>query len=443
MSAVVETSPHYAADYETIHALLPGKHLPWLEALREHAALRFSRQGFPSVRDEEWKYTNLSSFTKKRFRIVADENNPADVQDMLKTCQLPGCWTVTLVNGHFCAALSQLEDLPEGVVIGSLADALEQVPERVESYFGKALTDSEHGFIHFNTAYFTDGLFCYIPEKTVLDKPVQVVHLVTETEALSATRHIIALDAQAQAQIIETYAGREKNAYLSAAVSEVFIGRNAFLASYKLQNEAAGAFHFSGSYVKQEREARFKQDNFAFGGTLARHEIHTDLRQAAECELNGLYVGVKKQHLDNHTRINHLEPYGCSREFYKGVLDQRARGVLQGRVTVFDGALKTDSQMHNRNLLLSEFAEADSKPQLEIYADDVKCAHGVTIGQLNEQSVFYLQSRCMDSETARNMLTFAFANEMVEKIDLEPFKALVCAQLLLHFPQTGIVREWL
>jgi Fe-S cluster assembly protein SufD len=247
----------------------------------------------------------------------------------------------------------------------------------------------------------------------------------------------------AEGEIIETFVGLEEHAYLVDAVTEVFIGRNAGLSLYKLQNETAKAFHFGGAYVKQDREGRLNHYSYSFGGMLTRNEIHVDLGQAAECNLFGLYIGVKRQHVDNHTRINHLSPHGRSRELYKGVLDQRARGVFQGRVIVYEDAQKTDSEMNNRNLLLSEHAEVDAKPQLEIYADDVKCAHGVTVGQLDDKSVFYLQARGVDAVTARNMLTFAFANEMVDKVDVESFKTQVLEQLLEHFPQTGIVREWL
>ena len=170
---------------------------------------------------------------------------------------------------------------------------------------------------------------------------------------------------------------------------------------------------------------------------------HTDLGQASECDLNGLYLGVKRQHIDNHTRINHLKPHGISREMYKGVLDDRASGVFQGRAIVAEDAQKTDSQMNNRNLLLSNDAEADTKPQLEIYADDVKCGHGVTVGQLDEKSIFYLQSRCIDEETARNMLTFAFANEMVDKVKIKSLHDKVLEQVLNRFPQEGVEKDWL
>jgi Fe-S cluster assembly protein SufD len=244
------------------------------------------------------------------------------------------------------------------------------------------------------------------------------------------------------AKVIETFAGLD-SAYLSAAVTEVSIGANADVMLYKMQSESEKAYHFGGVYVKQARNARFTHHNFAFGGLLARCDIHTDLDQASECELNGLYLGVKRQHIDNHTRINHLKPHGISRELYKGVLDDRARGVFQGRVIVAEDAQKTDSQMNNRNLLLSNDAEADTKPQLEIYADDVKCGHGVTVGQLDEKSIFYLQSRCIDEETARNMLTFAFANEMVDKITVKSLHDKVLEQVLLRFPQEGVNKEWL
>jgi Fe-S cluster assembly protein SufD len=269
-----------------------------------------------------------------------------------------------------------------------------------------------------------------------------LLHVTTQQERLSTTRTVIVVEPMAEAQVIETYIGIEQ-AYLSAAVTEVFVEANANLTLYKVQCESAKAYHFGGTYVKQARDARFIHHNFAFGGLLARCDIHCDLDNASECDLNGLYLGNQRQHLDNHTRINHLQPNAVSREMYKGVLAGRSRGVFQGRVVVAENAQKTDSQMNNRNLLLSDDAEADTKPQLEIYADDVKCSHGVTVGQLDEKSVFYLQSRCVDEETARNMLTFAFANEMVNKLTIKSLHDLVLTQVLERFPQQGISKDWL
>ncbi|MGZ4992399.1 MAG: Fe-S cluster assembly protein SufD [Methylobacter sp.] len=436
------TASRYAAEYSTIASALPGQTLPWLNALRAEALIAFSAQGFPSPREEEWRYTNVSAIEKKLFS-PSISLNAADIDaDWLKPYRLENAWVLVLVNGHFSAELSVLTDLPEDVSVMSMADALAKQPDEVEKYFGQAANQSEHSFIAFNTAWFTDGLFVHIPAKQVLDKPIQLLHIVTGADAMATTRNIIIADEMAEAKVIETFVGAD-NAYLTAAVTEVFVGQNADLTLYKMQCESEKAYHFGGSYIKQARDARFTHHNFAFGGLLARSDIHADLDHASECDLNGLYLGVKRQHIDNHTRITHLKPYAISRELYKGVLDDRARGVFQGRVIVAIDAQKTDSQMNNRNLLLSDDAEADTKPQLEIYADDVKCGHGVTVGQLDEKSIFYLQSRCVDEETARNMLTFAFANEMVDKVKIRGLHDMILEQVLARFSQEGIDKEWL
>jgi len=436
------TASRYAAEYQTIAPVLPGQALPWLKALRAEALMAFSAHGFPSPREEEWRYTNVSGIEKKLFSPSLSLTAGDLDSEWLKSYQLEDTWSVVLLNGHFSAELSNLTDLPATVSVMSMADALVKQPDKVEKYLGTAADQSEHSFIAFNTAWFTDGLFVHVPVKQVLNKPIQLLHIVTGSDAMATTRNIIIADEMAEAKVIETFVGID-NAYLTAAVTEVFVGSNADVTLYKMQSESDKAYHFGGSYIKQARDARFTHHNFAFGGLLARSDIHADLDHASECELNGLYLGVKRQHIDNHTRINHLKPYAISRELYKGVLDDRARGVFQGRVIVAIDAQKTDSQMNNRNLLLSDDAEVDTKPQLEIYADDVKCGHGVTVGQLDEKSIFYLQSRCVDEETARNMLTFAFANEMVDKIKIRNLHDIVLEQVLARFPQEGVNKEWL
>jgi len=453
------TASRYTAEYQTITSALPGQNLPWLQELRNDALKKFSEQGFPSPREEEWRYTNVSGIEKKLFSPQASLTAGDVDAERLKTCQLQDAWVVVLVNGHFSAELSVLDGLPENVSVMSMADALTTQPDTLERYLGLAANQAEHSFIAFNTAWFTDGLFVHVPAKQVLDRPIQLLHIVTGVDAMATTRNVIVVDEMAEARVIETFIARDgvyaadlpgtsaavglTNAYVTAAVTEVFVEQNANLTLYKMQSESDKAYHFGGCYIKQARDARFTHHNFAFGGLMARSDIHVDLDHASECELNGLYLGVKRQHIDNHTRINHLKPYAISRELYKGVLDDRARGVFQGRVIVAVDAQKTDSQMNNRNLLLSDDAEADTKPQLEIYADDVKCGHGVTVGQLDEKSIFYLQSRCIDEETARNMLTFAFANEMVDKIKIKGLHDMVLEQLLARFPQEGVNKEWL
>ena len=432
----------YAAEYSNIAPILCGQSLLWLEEQRLKALSQFAEQGFPSSHEEEWRYTNVSAIEKKKFSPTINKTkNLVDIE-WLKLYQLQEAWSVVLVDGHFSAELSSLEDLPVDVLVMGMADALQKLPETLENYINQSVNIDENSFIAFNTAWFTDGLFVSVNAKRILEKPIQVLHVATQQDVLAATRTVIILDKMAEASIIETYVGYD-NAYLSSTVTEVFVGQNAHLTLYKMQCESEKAYHFGGIYVKQDRDAHFTHHNFAFGALLARSDIHTDLDHASECELNGLYLGVKRQHIDSHTRINHIKPHGISRELYKGVLDDRARGVFQGRVIVAKDAQQTDSQMNNRNLLLSDDAEADSKPQLEIYADDVKCGHGVTVGQLDEKSIFYLQSRCIDEEVARNILTFAFANEMVDRIKIKVLHEMILEQVLIRFPQEGINKEWL
>jgi Fe-S cluster assembly protein SufD len=432
----------YAAEYSNIAPILCGQSLLWLEEQRLRALSQFSEQGFPSSHEEEWRYTNVSAIEKKLFSPTINKTiNLVDIE-RLKLYQLQEAWSVVLVDGHFSAELSSLDDLPVDVLVMGMADALQKLPETLENYINQSVNIDENSFIAFNTAWFTDGLFVSVNAKRILEKPIQVLHVATQQDVLAATRTVIILDKMAEASIIETYVGYD-NAYLSSTVTEVFVGQNAHLTLYKMQCESEKAYHFGGIYVKQDRDAHFTHHNFAFGALLARSDIHTDLDHASECELNGLYLGVKRQHIDSHTRINHIKPHGISRELYKGVLDDRARGVFQGRVIVAKDAQQTDSQMNNRYLLLSDDAEADSKPQLEIYADDVKCGHGVTVGQLDEKSIFYLQSRCIDEEVARNILTFAFANEMVDRIKIKVLHEMILEQVLIRFPQEGINKEWL
>ncbi len=427
----------YTNDYDNIVGSLPGQSLSWLTSLRAEAFEYFSGRGFPSLREEEWRYTNVSAIEKKYFTPQLETTTSDIDKQWLESYQVENALTIVLLNGRFAPELSTFEGLTEAMSVLSMADALDQQPELVEKYLTKAVSNEEHSFIAFNTAWFSDGLFVHIPAHQLLDKPIQLLHVITQAELLSTSRNIIVVDEMAEAKVIETFIGVD-DAYLTAAVTEVFVEKNADLSLYKMQCEGNKAYHFGGTYIKQARDSRFKHHNFAFGGLLARTDIHTDLGLASECDLNGLYLGVKRQHIDNHTRINHLQPHGISRETYKGVLNQRARGVFQGRVFVAEDAQKTDSEMNNSNLLLSNDAEADSKPQLEIYADDVKCAHGVTVGQLDEQSIFYFQARGVDVETARNMLTFAFANEMVDKVKLKGLHDILLKQLLKNFPQGGV-----
>jgi Fe-S cluster assembly protein SufD len=434
--------PH-AEHYRELSPDLPGAHLPWLNRLRAEAQARFSATGFPSPREEAWKYTNVAPLEKKRFRpVAAGESGPVDPA-LLERFRLPEAYPLVFVDGRFAADLSGTAGLPEGVVALSLAEALDIYPERLEALFHAIAARESHGFVAFTTAYFRDGAFIQVPAGTVLDRPLQILHVATHTEGLAVLRHVIALETHAEAEVIETYVGSGAAGALTAAVTEIRLGENAGLTHYKLQCEANPAYHFGGIYVEQARAARFRQHQTAFGGLLARTEIRADLDEGAECTLDGLLLGTGRRHLDAQTLIHHDAPHGTSRVTYRGIAADRARGVFAGRIVVRPDAQKTDAEMHSRNLLLSEDAEIDAKPQLEIHADDVKCAHGVAIGQLDPNAVFYLESRGVDEVSARNMLTFAFANELLEAIGPKHLKNLVRGELLSFLPQADIRRDWL
>ncbi len=398
--------------------------ISWLNDIRQQAQSQFEKTGFPASNLEDWRYTNVSAIAKKEFSIAKF------VEDVdFDAVESGSAFHFVFVDGYF---REELSNLPEKITICSINDALKNHANLLQAKFNQAIKQT-HGFIDFNTANFTDGLFVHLPKNAILEKSLQIIHIATQ-EAILPTRHVVILDANAKAELIEMFVSPEKKAYLTNSVSEIFVGENADLTLYKVQQEGENAYHFGGTYVQQEKHARFTHHNFALGSLLARSDIVSDLETAAECELNGLYLGSQNQHLDNLTRINHKESHGISREFYKGILNDQAHGVFQGRIVVAENAQKIDSQMNNRNLLLSNEAEIDTKPQLEIYADDVKCAHGVTIGQLDEKSIFYLQSRGIDEETAKHILTFAFANEMVEKVKITSLKEMLQNSLLQRLP---------
>jgi Fe-S cluster assembly protein SufD len=440
MSAYVEL-------YEEIADRLPGSHRPLVRFARGTAMSRFAVDGFPSPRDEDWRYTNISPIEKKLFKPApaleaATELNRA-TDDLLDAFGVADAYRLVLVNGHFSPALSSLNDLPEPLFVGSVAHLLKVEPERVEVLLNRNLDTEVHGLIGYNGAFFNDGLLIDVRSGFCTERPLQIIHIASRPDTAMVSRNLIRLGSGSRLQVMECFLGAEGVSYLTAAVTEAAVGENASLDYYRLQQESDKAYHFNGLYLRQEAGARLHHHNVDFGGLLARGEIHTVLGDRADCRLNGLFLGRGRQHVDNHTLIQHKEPHATSSETYRGVLADRARGVFQGRIVVHPQAQKSQADMSNRNLLLSDDAEIDTKPQLEILADDVKCSHGVTVGQLDPESVFYLASRGVDQASARNMLTFAFANEMIEKIELDSFKVLAQQQLLEAFPQSGIRKDWL
>jgi Fe-S cluster assembly protein SufD len=434
---------HYAEHYHDHAVSLPGQALPWLKTLRKSAEIQFATQGFPSMREEEWCYTNLAALAKTLYTPSPASGSTRDIAALVERYRLADSLVMVFIDGRFCAEHSQLSELPAGVELLSLAVALTACPTKIEPLLHQTASSEEHGLIAFTTAYFSDGLFLHVPEAIIVERPIQLLSIGSRSEGLAALRNIIALDRHAQASVVETWTGADSANYLTTSITEIKLAENARLDHYKLQLESSKSQHFGGIYAHQASHSRLHQQHAAFGGLMARTEIHSTLGTSAECDLDGLFLASGRRHLDTHTRVRHAEAHASSRENYRGIASDRGRGVFSGRIIVGKAAQKTDAAMSCRNLLLSADAEIDSKPQLEIHADDVKCAHGVTVGQLDAGAVFYLESRGIDEASARNMLTFAFANEMVGNIRIPGLKTQVQEALLAHLPQADIRGEWL
>jgi Fe-S cluster assembly protein SufD len=353
-----------------------------------------------------------------------------------------GATRVVFVNGRYRPELSSRA--PDGAFIGSLGTAIAERPEPVLREVARHADWQRDALTALNTAFIQDGAFIHLPAGAVLERPIHLLYLSTSPEkpALTQPRNLIVAGANSQATVVETYAGLADDVYFTNAVTEVVLGENARLDHYKLQEESARAFHIALTQVHHGRDSRFTSHSVALGAALARNELRALFAaEGCECTLNGLYMATGKQHLDNRTLIDHKSPRCTSRELYKGVLDGQSRGVFSGRVLVRQDAQKTDASQTNKNLLLSDDAVVDTKPQLEIFADDVKCAHGAAVGQLDENALFYLRSRGIGQEAARSLLTYAFASEMVNLVPLGPLRARVRDLVTSKLPAFEALKE--
>ncbi len=411
---------------------LPAVRVPWVERVREGGVSRLRQVGFPTIRDEDWRYTNVRSIERAAFA-------PAPTQHGLRTDALAALsiagltsYRAVFVNGRFAADLSELGGLPSGITLTGLADALEHDAEALETVLGSCAPQTVHGFAALNAAYLLDGAYVRFAPNTAAERPIELLFVSTGADhaLVAQPRNLIVAEQGARGTVIERYVALGGARYFTNAVTELVARPGAALEHYKLQEEDESAYHVAGVYVRQERDSRVVSNNVAVGAALARTDIRVSLQaEGAHCDLNGLYLGSGRQHIDNLTRVDHVKPHCSSAEFYKGVLDGRARAVFQGRVVVHADAQHTDAQQENKNLLLSPDAEVDTKPQLEIYADDVKCSHGATVGQLDANALFYLRSRAIDEQTARGLLTYAFAHDVINRLGLAPIRQLLEREL--------------
>ncbi len=379
---------HYLAEFARTAYSLPGAQLPWLARRREQALQRFADTGFPTTRQEDWKYTNVSALERRAFKL-ADAGGEDAAARALETAALSGTGnTLVFVNGRYSQRLSRSGSLPAGTVISNLTSALDTHGELLESCMREQ--SAAPAFTALNTALCSDGVLVSIPAQVRVEAPVHLVFLAGDADSMSHYRNVIHLAAGASAAVVEHYVGLDDVAYFTNAVTEIVVADHASLAHYKLQQESAKAFHIAGIRARQAAGSALTSYSFSLGAGLARNDIHSVLEgEGAQVHMQGLYMAGGRQHVDHHTRIDHAKPRCLSRELYKGVLDGAARAVFNGKVVVHKDAQHTDAQQTNKNLLLSEHAEIDTKPELEIYADDVKCAHGATVGQLDAQQLFY------------------------------------------------------
>ena len=343
-----------------------------LTEIRKRAAEQFEARGYPTSRDEEWRFTSVAPIAKAGFATAAPS-----------------------LNGH------------------SLREALERYPALVEEHLGRYADSESNGFVALNTATFEDGAFLHIPKNTVVEEPLWI-DFTAVPDRTTHPRNLIVVDANSQVRIVERYRGTGR--YFTNAVTEIVVGENSTVEHVKLEEESPESFHVATIQVRQARNSNFKSHNISFGGVLVRNDVNVIVSSGCEGTLNGLYLASGKQHIDNHTAIDHAAPHAASHELYKGILDGTSSAVFNGKILVRKDAQKTDAKQTNKNLVLSDGATINTKPELQILADDVRCTHGATVGQLDEEAMFYLRARGIGKTDARDLLIYAFARDIIERI---------------------------
>ncbi len=433
MTAVMDEKDVYLADFSRFEQSLPENARAPLHQARQAAVERFAALGFPTPDDEEWRFTNLAPLVRVPFHLAADGARIDAGQVRRLAFDVGPCSLLVFVNGRFVPELSSLRPLPPGTVVGSLADALRDHPEKVEPHLARHASWEEQAFVALNTAFLRDGAFVFVPRGQVVAEPVHLLFVSTAPgePTVSHPRALVVAGESSQLRLVESYAGPDGEVTFTNAVTEVVAGENAVIDHYKVQRESRRAFHLAAMHVHQARSSTFASHSFVLGGALVRNDVTAVLAgEGCECTLNGLYAGHGEQLIDNHTFIEHAKPHCASHELYKGILDGKAHGVFNGKIHVHQDAQKTDAKQTNQTLLLSDDATINTKPQLEIYADDVKCTHGATVGQLDADALFYLRARGLDRESARALLTYAFANDVIDRVKVEPLRARLEEALL-------------
>jgi Fe-S cluster assembly protein SufD len=447
MNAVVERSEpvdRYLALAKTAGPLLPGAQVEWLAAQRERALDYFMQAGFPTRKQEAWRYTGLGPVLDEAWGIQAEQ-----VAEHVKAADIArfgiaddAVARLVFVNGRWQRELSSpVGNLPDGLQLDGLRSALEASPERLEALLGKVASQEASGFSALNTALFDDGVWLQVAAGTRLSGPVEIVYLSTGREKYAShPRNLLVLEDGAEATVVEHYASLDETPCFTNSVTEIRLGKRAGLEHLRLQDQNTAARHLGNVFIEQEQESRLRAVSVSLGGLWARCEYHNHLQHSgASCGIDGLYVAGERRLADVHLDVDHAVPACRSRLRFRGILTGRGRAVFDGLIRVRPDAQKSDARLSNDNLMLSRDAEIDTKPQLEIYADDVKCSHGTTVGQLDTGQLFYLRSRGIGADAARRMLCLGFAAQVLQGCSVDGFNARIEQRLRQHLESDGQV----
>ena len=424
MTALTEK---YSSDNESFKQAYAARHIAatdtWLQSIRENAIQVFSQGRFPSVRDEDWKYTSLSEVAARSAAYLNEKQATADTRTIKEILgRLPvdqNAFTIVFANGLFRGDLSNLPTQDAGLTIDTLNNLDNHSKELVRGQLGQYAQIERFQLAALNTAFMNDGLIIRLPEHSEITTPIHAIFVSDEQNVSVQPRVLISLGEHSRASVIEHHAGL--GASCTNAVTEIHCANGAHLRYTKIQQEDSAGYHLAAQYVQLDQDSRFDAVHVDLGARLARNDLTVRLAgSGASTQLDGLFIVDGERHVDNHTRLDHLETETTSVENYRGIINDRGRGVFNGKIIVHAGADKSDAQLNNRNLLLSAEAEIDTKPELEIYTDDVKCAHGTTTGQLDTNALFYLRVRGIPEDLAKQMLVTAFANEIIDRIDSTP-----------------------
>lgn len=428
MKKTIEIKDWYLSNFSEFEKRLNGGKESFIHQKRKEALSNFSRLEFPTIKDEEWKYTSISHLLKHNFVPALDKKTIS--KDFIKSLLFDEMEhsLIVFINGRYSEQNSDLLNLPKGVVVGSIAEEIKSENGIVKNNFGKYADYQNHIFTALSTAYTEDGAFINIPDGKIVKDPIHIIFITTSEneKVLTQPRNLFVAGKNSQATIIEHYVSTEESIHFTNAVTEVVAEENAFVDHIKLQEESKKAFHIARMEVEQERNANFRSHLISTGAELTRNDFNARFNdEGGEYTLNGLYMIDGTQLFDAHTLMDHAKPHCNSHEHYKGILEDKSRGVFNGKVIVRPDAQKTNAFQENNNILLSDEALVNTKPQLEIFADDVKCSHGATIGQMDDDAKFYLKSRGIGEEASKGILLHAFASDVVTSIKIDTVRNYV------------------